>query len=549
MDEEESADVDPTYTQHFKSHLDQTVDHLNGISHIEESLSSSFYPPCGYWTAAEKDLFFHGLCVYSRLRPDLIAADITTKTVVDVCTYLNLVTRAAAENEYRLTRRTFDAAVEVSDAWVQFEEEQAAALSANEPIWEDAHLMAEREAVLKAERDAIKGPRRKRGLGRDREEERENLERFNEMRVAVEAKWAREDFMRELSSTHLEVFDNVLREAEDPAVSQLSNPSFASHTQIMSTDPTCNGISENLIDPILLAISQPDNVGSTQTSRSPSAPSLPAPNADVNSACSSFPKASTPSLSGAHPLGTSLSLPKLPSVIPTFLSPTTHPYLETPDPAQPLHGLNPPSPRPSADPEDNLDLSALSPRTRRRHQKRLYMRRKRAQLNGGVVSAEVARLKPGRKTNKKLERALARKALATPSNASRSVSAQAQEAATPTDLDLEHAKYTISPDEEKGVVEVGGEEEILVDPLAGDASRDMDMDFSTAGNNNENTGNAPHPHVGGTTLPYKIKARFIELGMDASSLYADGLGLFHLSRLGKMMTYVFPWSVYGPALT
>jgi hypothetical protein len=48
------------------------------------------------WTDVEKDAFFHAVAVYSRLRPDLIAASIKTKNMYDVCLYMRCLDDALA---------------------------------------------------------------------------------------------------------------------------------------------------------------------------------------------------------------------------------------------------------------------------------------------------------------------------------------------------------------------------------------------------------------------------------------------------------------------
>ena len=47
-----------------------------GSLNDEQPLIPSFSPPSSYWSSDEKDLFFHGLAVYSRFWPDLIAESV-----------------------------------------------------------------------------------------------------------------------------------------------------------------------------------------------------------------------------------------------------------------------------------------------------------------------------------------------------------------------------------------------------------------------------------------------------------------------------------------
>ncbi|KAJ7783039.1 hypothetical protein B0H16DRAFT_476240 [Mycena metata] len=114
------------YERDYNRHLTQLKAHLSG--HIGPSLPSSFVPPAGYWTSGEKALFFHALAVHSRLRPDLIADAVKSKTTLDVCAYLDALERAAAAAGQPLLRSNLECAMEVSEAWVDYEEEQATAL-------------------------------------------------------------------------------------------------------------------------------------------------------------------------------------------------------------------------------------------------------------------------------------------------------------------------------------------------------------------------------------------------------------------------------------
>ncbi|KAF6760272.1 hypothetical protein DFP72DRAFT_883692 [Ephemerocybe angulata] len=49
------------------------------------------------WTEQEKDAFFHAVSTHSRLRPDLIAANIKTKTMLDVSLYMRSLEDAIAQ--------------------------------------------------------------------------------------------------------------------------------------------------------------------------------------------------------------------------------------------------------------------------------------------------------------------------------------------------------------------------------------------------------------------------------------------------------------------
>ncbi|KAH7883350.1 hypothetical protein F5I97DRAFT_231315 [Phlebopus sp. FC_14] len=171
------------------------------------------------------------------------------------------------------------------------------------------------------------------------------------------------------------------------------------------------------------------------------------------------------------------------------------------------------------------DTSHMSPRSRRRLHKRFYMRRRRALFRAGSLgssgpgeSVEIApdqgvdmdgvetedkantwkqsmsmeRLKPGKKA--KLGRST------TPAC---SVLPSAPASEPPSDAEPE------SESESRGVGRYRDE---------GDTE------------NPRTRSNKP-----GLTLPYKLKATFAELGIDAAYLRAEGMDLLHLSALGKLM--------------
>ena len=153
MDETEGADTETPYFRHFRDHLQQVQGHLCG-SH--GTLDPSYHPPRGYWTSEEKGQFFHGLCVYSRFRPDLIAADITTKSILDVCTYISLLELASGrEKAKKRTRESTETAMEVSDDWIAFEEQQARMLMQIEEQWAGQSVENARKAALRERAESL----------------------------------------------------------------------------------------------------------------------------------------------------------------------------------------------------------------------------------------------------------------------------------------------------------------------------------------------------------------------------------------------------------
>ena len=123
---------DATHVAQFRVHQKFVQAHLKGTLNDEQPLLPAFFPPSSYWSPDEKDLFFHGLTVYSRFRPDLIAESIKTKTIFDVCLYLDILQTASSSIPSEVNgslRGLLEPAMEVSSTWIQNEEEIAAALT------------------------------------------------------------------------------------------------------------------------------------------------------------------------------------------------------------------------------------------------------------------------------------------------------------------------------------------------------------------------------------------------------------------------------------
>jgi hypothetical protein len=117
-------------------------------------------------------------------------------------------------------------------------------------------------------------------------------------------------------------------------------------------------------------------------------------------------------------------------------------------------------------------LIDLSPASRRRTYKRLYMRRKRAEASGGVAQLDYARLKPGRKAS-----------------------------------------------------------------TTGNRSNRHEHENS-ADERNPKRQKPQKQNTPGKTRPYKIQHELKELEIDAGYLQENGLGLFHLGVLGRLMQCV-----------
>jgi len=93
------GDVNFPYYDDFRQHVEDVLDHLAGRTTEEEEESDGTDGPENplshpHWTPEEKDAFFHALTTSSRLRPDLISACIQTKSVFEVCQYIQTLDEA-----------------------------------------------------------------------------------------------------------------------------------------------------------------------------------------------------------------------------------------------------------------------------------------------------------------------------------------------------------------------------------------------------------------------------------------------------------------------
>ncbi|EIW59330.1 uncharacterized protein TRAVEDRAFT_71439 [Trametes versicolor FP-101664 SS1] len=492
-DDEGTVEADPAYLALYHTHLDDFRAHLAGRDG-SEPLPASYFPPNACWSAAEKDAFFRGLAIHSRLRPDLIAEEVKTKTVPDVCVYLALLEEATHEAsrttvyvgaetrpvDPRLPRQELPAAVEVSDMWLQLEERMSGALVDPDTLQREA-VAKEREKEVHTRQASIrarKGQARTASNDRDREGERQRRKDFNAWFAEAKAQWEAEDAWGALDHSSLSALDRMLREDEEGyAVGELPEDAEdlvyqhegletleaklpSSPTGLRGT-PLAPG--EELIDPILLQLSRPDTAMSYASSSEPASYSL---------------------------------------VDPGSLPPSTHLQPSTP-PFPPASHITDPAPLPVPLPPSILDTSAafladdgsigdaaeediasMSPVSRRRFKKRLYMRRKRAQASGRTADENTTRLKPGRKPKERLPRKTDASTVAS----------------SPMVVDNQPL-----PDEP---------EQPFVEP---DASQYR------------------HPHMSGRTLPYKRQIQFAYIGIDAQRLYQEGLGLFHFRTISKLM--------------
>jgi hypothetical protein len=402
-------------TSHLATHISATRQHLTGApSPPEPPYAPSFHGPTAHWTSSEKALFFRALTVHSRLRPDLIAASIATKSTLDVAVYLSLLRDAATRaNAGTIARDLHPAAHEVSPALVELEEKLAARVCTEQPSREKE---AESEAREEAARVVKNSMRVRRGEGlaksfeRDREGQSARKEAFERWREERDVEWAREDVLGRLDGVALQVLDRMLRldeENKEEADDAGSGDDVEEEANVVE--------------------------GESSIKHHPAA-------------SSSSRRVTTP-----RPLST-LALP-------------------TPD----------------GDIEDDYTGAIpcnLSTAERRLIRKRLYMRRKRAEVTGGIVQLDPTRLKPGRKADKM-------------------------------------SKYR--------------------QPGHGrDSDRDGDDDDDVEKNSKQ--------RVRGHTRPYRVQRDLERLGIGADYLCANGMDMFHLGALGRLMRCVSFLSLFSLAL-
>ena len=175
------------------------LDYSKEISEkIQDEFSDSFVPPCSYWTAWEKEIFFDALKRHSRLRPELIQDEIgDTKTVWEICSYINLLDSACLSAESPSTSyATTSSAVEMTENWIGFEERQAAAL-----IGYEEHLLGK----LYSSKD------------------REGTTTVNSHEDSI-SKWESRRILRNLDTGKLAVLDFFLGDAEPGDATPISRP-------------------------------------------------------------------------------------------------------------------------------------------------------------------------------------------------------------------------------------------------------------------------------------------------------------------------------------
>ncbi|KAG6844699.1 hypothetical protein H0H87_004575 [Tephrocybe sp. NHM501043] len=471
--------LDPSYVSQFRLHLAEVRAHLAGVD--GDDLPPSFVSPTGYWTPSEKNVFFHALSVHSRLRPDLVAASIGTKSVVDVCAYIDILDDVIARDvRVLLPRSDLLGAFEVSDTWVRREENMAEDTGPLETSWLKDRLLFQREEEVTGRKAESQAEAQTLGEGAARE----SLEMWEDDR---RRRWRQEDALSELDCDHLKVMERILRDkeggdadvgtkSEDQEPEELRVPFLGSEPP--DRVPQTSVITDDgMIDPLLLQLSGVVVPDQRSINHSPHV---------------------------QHP-----------HTLPPFNTAYTPSPPPAPLVAEPLDYTR--SLSPNDDANLAIDHPSLSPASRRRVQKRLHMRRKRAAQRGEAVIEAAAKLRPGRKVKQRQGSKSRGKQSAVQPDLLEGDDEE-EDALMDVDQKYENAAMStnLKPSEE---VPQEAEDEEGEGGYESDASRGQ------------------RRKKGGMTKPYKIKRDFAAKGIDADTLIDGNLGLFHLSSLSRLMTF------------
>ncbi|CCM03568.1 uncharacterized protein FIBRA_05704 [Fibroporia radiculosa] len=483
------SSVDSNYLSHFSEYLSHVRSHLAGKDG-SGPLSPSVFAPCAYWTCEDKEAFFHGLSVHSRFRPDLIAEEVKTKSATDVCVYLDLLERGAQEAA-GVKRKDLPAAMEVSNDWIALEEQKALEIASIEPELDEKIVQDARAEEIRVRKLTT---RAKRGDGRiaderDREGERKRKKELNIWLKDKQEEWEVEDLLRELDVPTLKAMNVILREGnevcagdgqgEDDVAMNTSERLNSQAAQGESTVgmSTSSPPEDDVIDPLLRAQSQ-----------QPSTTTI-------------IPGTFTSAISGESCLAPapSYTLPQL------VFQPRTPPFSTTVLLAEDApsadislaQGSRPLTPAKVDDVVASSTELQLSPAARRRLQKRLHMRKKRAAAKGLDVDRTLEKLKPGRRRKGGVHRV-----------EERTIASVGQNASHSTSIAIDKAE----------------EERPAKGP--GDSAEEAEVD---------NGNSQRHPHPSGVTLPYRLHAQLQTRGIDAEKLQNEGLSLFNLASLARLM--------------
>ncbi|EMD40162.1 hypothetical protein CERSUDRAFT_71943 [Gelatoporia subvermispora B] len=504
--EETKVEVDSAYFDHYCDHLSNTRAHLAGRDGLV-ALPASLFPLNTYWTSAEKDIFFHALTVHSRLRPDLIADEIKTKSVADVCVYLDLLEEASSDSPLAPARKSHPMAFEVSDKFVAHEDDLALKLASAEPKLEELSIKQSREEEIRARRMALrarKGQARTAANERDREGEKLRKKEFKEWLEKRNVEWDSEQALTILDFPMLKALDHILREDDKTSLLEAKTPQEDAIVKDAASSPDACMLREPSTDPITLLTSD-DVIGPTLLATSTTTIPSEVPMTETPVSTVSIPINST--FQPVTPPFQAVSLPAISAVEP--LSYTT--------------------PFPDAEDVDVAEAE-LSPASRRRYRKRMYMRRKRALETGAAVTDSLERMKPGRRPKKRLAKDGRSAILMSGVPDKTIVGAATGPGAEARQLDPLVDAVIGSLGERTVAGDVHPTASAIVTQAGSDTNRRFGEGDISGGEDDTR-----HPHLSGATLPYKTLARLETQGITAEWLRLQGLELLHLRGISKLM--------------
>jgi hypothetical protein len=414
-----------SYLDDFRKHQISVRAHLKGKQENDPTLPPSFFLPASLWTSSEKDLFFHGLTLYSRFRPDLIADHIKTKSVFDVCVYLHVLRVSTISRGHEpdpSTREIIEPAMEMSERWVEYEEQMAAALTpvdsccqslenSKKPTQSNCSCASPKIRITPAEPGLTPS--------------------------------SQKAYMAHLDSTRLAILESIIWESQSDDVD-------IENTMLLEQAP---GISP---------LAEPHDLESEFQGI-------------ICHFCSLM-------------LSFKPSTPPAPNIQPAPLEPS----ITTLTPLLPL--ANPGPQESSCNPHEGIVKPTFTNNSHlRRLQKRLYMRRKRAEKVGrSLIPVSIEPL-PGRERRSRK-----------PSKSRSKIS---------------HSKRTIGLSSGSSKLVFDG----IQPPI--DPSESLDESWFE-----------PRSR-GGPTKPYRVKKTFRENDIDAHTLSEMGLDIFHLPTLARLMRY------------
>ncbi len=200
-----------------QSNASHVLKHYRGDEGGKPPLAETFIPPNTYWTSDEKHKLFHHLKRFSRLRLDLVADAMRTKTTAEVSAYVGHLDSIIHKKSYKYRRKKYPppAAVEMSHNWIKFEEHMSYLTLQREALTEHIDIALERrqackDADVKVEYCGVGAVAAEYSVLKKRKRKAEENQGLPNKKRALDLSWLRQDLFKELDDIRLEVLDNML---------------------------------------------------------------------------------------------------------------------------------------------------------------------------------------------------------------------------------------------------------------------------------------------------------------------------------------------------